>query len=512
MSDRGEEAIRAAVAGAVPLEEAEGDDGRTARAGAAGGGGRDLQLARKLLNDSGNGERLRARYGRNLLYVPEGGRYAWSGSRWSVVAGERDWALAAQKTALAMLAREAPALEAALVEAGESGVAKRLHQFREHAINSGNQAKLNAMQAVSEPHLQKRIDELDADPFLFNVQNGTLELGSKRDPQALRLRRHARLDYITHSAPIGYDPDAQCPLFRAFLDQILPDTEVQHWVQRWCGYCLSADYGEHKLAIFWGEGRNGKGTLTKIVQYVLGDYAAIVQFQSFVDAGQRRGDASSPDLAKLTGARAVYASEGKTGARLDDGLIKQLTGGDTAAVRRLYKDFFDLVPTFKITLIANNRPVVKDDSHGMWSRVMLVPFQVTIPDRNIDKSLFDKLKLEGPGILNWCLDGFRLWREQGLSAPQAILAATADYRKESDLIGQFLEAACVRDPGGRIASSQLYACYQGWCEANELRPVKQTAFGRELTRRQILASKDGTVYRVGIRWSGDIDWDWQVPY
>lgn len=497
MRSRGEEAIRSAIVDAGEAEE----DGSGKSAGT-----RDLRLAQKLLNDSGNSERLRARYGRDLLYVPEIGRHVWSGKHWSAKSGDKEWALKAQQTAQEMLRRELPALDAAEAEP------KRLKEFRDWAIDSGNRARLNAMQDVSQPHLEKRVEDLDADPFLFNVQNGTLELGIKGDPSAVRLRRHVRTDHITRLAPIGYDPDAECPLFRAFLDQVLPDREVQEWLQRWFGYQLSADYSEHKLAVFWGEGRNGKGVLTKLIQWLLGDYGAVVQFQSFVDAGQRRGGEPTPDLAKLTGTRAVFASEAKTGARLDDGLIKQLTGGDPASVRKLNHEFFDLLPTFKINLVVNNRPVVRDDTHGMWSRLMLVPFTVTIAPEMVDPHLIDRLKAEGPGILNWMLDGFRRWREVGLTAPQAILAATADYRKENDLIGQFIEAACVREPGSRLRAADLFACYQGWCEANELRAVKQQSFGRELTRRQILASKDGVVYRTGVKWSGKCDWDWAVPY
>jgi putative DNA primase/helicase len=502
MRSRGEDAIRDAVAGA-----AEADDD-----GVAASGSRDLRLARKPLNDSGNGERLRLRYGRDLLFVPEIGPLAYTGSHWSPREGEKRWALSAQKTAAAMMLREAPELAADLE--GQEGGAKRLHEFRDFALQSGNQARLNAMQSVSQPHLQKLVDELDSDPFLFNVQNGTLELGSKSDPLAIRRRRHSRLDHITHIAPIGHDPDAECPRFHRFLDDILPDREVQDWLQRWYGYCLSADFSEHKVTVLHGEGRNGKGVLAKTIQWVLGDYAAVVQFQSFVDAGLRRGAEPSPDLAKLMGARAVFASEAKKGSRLDDGLIKQLTGGDPAAVRKLHRDFFDLTPTFTITLICNNKPQVRDDSHGMWSRVMLVPFTVIIPEHAVDKDLLDKLKLEGPGILNWLLDGFRRWREQGLGAPQAIWAATADYRAESDQLGLFLETATIADPASKLRADQLYACYEGWSKAMELRSISLTKFGMELKRRGYCGERDGGrihTWRHGLKWSDGIDWEWQCP-
>lgn len=500
----GEAAIRDAVVNAEDVTEA-------ADAVVAGGGrkSRDLQLAKKLMNDTGNSERLRSRSGRNLMFVPELGRFFYTGAAWSNKVGDKEWALAAQRAAARMMWEEGAALAEEL--GGEDN--KRLNDFRNWAIDSGNSGRLSAMQKLSEPHLEFRVEQLDVNPFLFNVQNGTLELGNAKDRAEVRLRKHSRTDRITRIAPIGHDPSAECPKFRAFLDRILPDREVQDFLQRWFGYCLTADYSEHKLAVFWGEGSNGKGVLTKLIQWLLGDYGAVVQFQSFIDAGQRRGGEPSPDLAKLTGTRGVFASEAKKGARLDDGLIKQLSGGDPASVRKLQKDFFDLLPTFKINLICNNKPEIRDDTFGMWRRVVLIAFTVIIPEKDVDPNLLEKLKAEGPGILNWCLDGFRRWRDIGLVAPQAILAATATYRSESDRIGQFLEAATVRKPGSDLPASELYGCYEAWCRAMEHKPVSQTKFGEQVTKRGIDRVKRGVFYRTGIDWNyGSIDWDWQVPY
>lgn len=496
---RGEAAIRDAVVNAEDVTDEP----------AAGGGSRDLQLAKKLLNDTGNSERYRSRAGLNLMCVPELGRHYYTGQHWSARVGDKEWGLAAQRTAARMMWDEAAALAA---ELGDSDN-KRLAAFRDWAVESGNSGRLGAMQRLSEPHLEFRVDQLDVNPFLFNVQNGTIELGNAGDRAAVRLRKHSRTDRITRIAPIGYDPNAECVLFRRFLDRIMPDREVQEYLQRWFGYGLSADYSEHKLAVFWGEGSNGKGVLTKLMQWLLGDYGAIVQFQSFVDAGQRRGGEPSPDLAKLTGVRGVFASEAKKGVRLDDGLIKQLSGGDPASVRKLNKEFFDLSPTFKINLICNNKPEIRDDTYGMWRRVALIPFTEIIAEANVDPGLLEKLKAEGPGILNWCLDGFRRWREVGLTAPQAILAATAEYRSESDRIGQFIEAAILRDPASEIPASELFGCYEAWARAMEFRPISQTKLGKELTKRGILPEKRGIVWRLGVKWNtGAIDWDWQAPY
>lgn len=508
MKSAGEDIIRDAV---VNAGEAEDDD--------KGRGSRDLRLAKRPLNDSGNGERLRTRFGRDLMYVPEVGRYAWSGKHWSPRTGERDWHLAAQKTYRAIIWQEAPALQAELAESpGDKAelkeMSRRVHELRDFGNDSGNRSRLSSMQLVSEPHLERRVDTLDADPFLLNVQNGTLELGAKKggDRTAVRLRKHSRLDHITRLAPIGYDADAECPLFRAFLDTVIPDKEVQDWLQRWFGYGLTADYSEEQLALFWGEGRNGKGVLTKLFQWLLGDYSGVIQFSSLLNDDRRRGSEATPDLAKLPGIRMVFAGEPKKGSRLDDGMVKQITGGDDLTVRHLNKEFFDLKPTFKLTLAFNNKPQIRDDTHGMWSRVRLVPFEVIIPPERQDRELLRKLKAEGPGVLNWALDGFRRWREIGLVAPQAILAATAEYRSESDRIGQFLEAATIRDPGGMLPARELLGCYEAWCRAMEYKPISQTLFGKELSKRGIKAEKHGIIYRLGLKWNpSGIDWDWQAP-
>src|SRR5262249_58506992 len=134
-------------------------------------------------------------------------------------------------------------------------------RFLDWVRASGNSGHLKGMQEFAEPYLQKRVDELDTDAFLFNQQNGTLELGTKGDPAEVRLRRHSRVDLITRISPVGYDPNATCFKFLEFLDQVMPDREIQDWLQRWFGYVLTADYSEHCLAAFCGECRNGKGTV-----------------------------------------------------------------------------------------------------------------------------------------------------------------------------------------------------------------------------------------------------------
>lgn len=484
-SSRGEEAIRTAIAAAETAGET--------------GAGRDLRLAQKLMNDSGNGERFRARHGRNFLYVPELGWLWWSGARWSHEEGERQAGIAAQKTAVAIF-DEADAC----AEAGDDQAAKRLRRW---AIESGNRARLAAMLAVSEVHLTRHLAMLDADPWLFNAQNHTLELGDA----PLRARRHARLDLISRIAPIGYDPEATCPRFRDFLDRIVPDRDIQGFLQRLFGYALSGDGREQILVLLWGTGANGKSTLINLLRWLYGDYATVINFETLIEDTRRRGSEASPDLAALPGVRAVFAAEPKKGVKLDEGRIKLLTGGEPLKARHLNRDFFEFQPIFKLVLSFNNKPRIEDQTHGMWRRILLVPFKVEIPDAEIDRELLDKLKGEGPGILNWCLDGFRLWRETGLAPPEIVRRATRAYRQDSDPIGQYLAAATVARTGARVKASELYACYEGWCRFLSLDPVSQSFFGRVLSERGFERVTSNGVWRIGLEFQSDIEWDWGPP-
>jgi putative DNA primase/helicase len=461
------------------------------------------------LNDSGNSERLLSRHGRHLMFVPEVGRYFYTGLRWSAQLGDQKWALAADKTAVAMRMREGPELEAALAGADD----KWLRAFRDWATRSGDRARLDAMQAVSEPFKTTRLDALDTDPLLFNVQNGTLQLGCRGKPSEVRLRKHVPRDLISRIAPVGYDESATCPRFRDFMDEVLPDRAVQRWMQKFLGYSLTGEAREHILLMLLGRGRNGKGTLVKLLCWLYGDYAATISFASLTADARRRGAEASPDIARLPGIRLLFSAEPSKGVRLDDGRIKELTGEDRQAARHLNREFFEFDPQFKLVIQANNRPRITDKSEGMWERVRLVPFDVFVPAERRDLTLIDKLKTEGPGVLNWLVDGYRLWRDEGLIPPAAIKVATKTYRDDSDEFGQFLVSAAKPNPTGAVASTQFYRCYQGWAKAMDYQTMTPTKFGKELTDRGYtpeLRGSDRLTWRIGLTWrdDNDIDWEW----
>ena len=488
---RGEDAIRAAIAGA---EEVTGDG--------KAGGKRDQQLAHRTLNDTGNSERFRARHGRDLIFVKEIGWLGWVGSHWSAADGDRLARLHAQRTAKKIFD------EADAVTEEYPDLSKKLRGW---AVTSGNGTRLDQMVRLSEPHLAKTIDQLDTNPYLLNLQNGTLELLPDPDKDA-RLRRHARIDLVTRVCPIGYDPEARAPRWQVFLDWALPEHDKQLFVQRLSGYCLVGDTREQAFIFFWGEGGNGKSTITETWQYILDAYAQVLPFAALVEDKWRNASSATPELADLAGARAGFSAESNPRDRLDPGRINALTGGEAMKVRHLNRELFKLRPAFKLIVTFNNKPVVQDTSDGIWRRMMLVHFTQSLSREEYDLTLGDKLKAEAPGILNHMLDGWRLWRERGLDPPEAVRAATKEYRDDSDPLGNFLRTATQRREGAWVPSKNLYACYEGWCAVSGLAHVmSQQLFGRLLTGRGIERVKQGTVFYRGIEIMPDLDFDWKVP-
>lgn len=216
---------------------------------------------------------------------------------------------------------------------------------------------------------------------------------------------------------------------------------------------------------------------------------------------QRNPQGPSPDIVGLKGVRLAYANETAEGVQMDEARIKDLTGGDMLRGRVPYgKADVVFPPTHKLVVVGNHKPIILDASHGMWRRIMLVPFTQTIPESQRDRSLLRKLKSEGPAILNWALQGLCRYLKSGLRTPSAIKAATAEYRDEQDVLGEFISDTCERDGDNREIKSALYNAYKHWCENNGHRPLSATSLTRKLKERGILLAKDKrTIIGLSVR-------------
>lgn len=417
--------------------------------------------------DTGNARRFVAQHSKDVRHVPETGKWLlWKGSHWeedrSGTVIER-----AKETAESIF-RSASAHPS---ESARTALAK-------HAAASLNRSRLLAMIALAQSDQQVlvHLNELNANDFVLGVQNGSVDLRTGS------FRPAAREDFITQRSAATFDPEARCPTFEKFLDRITgSDAALKDYIQRLVGYSLTGCTSEHCFAFLYGNGANGKSTLLDVVQMLLGDYASHTQPETLM--AKRAGSGASNDLARLVGKRLVVSNEVREGAHLEENLIKQLVGGDTVTARFLYQEHFEFRPKFKLMIAGNHRPVIKGDDDGIWRRVHLVPFAHTIPEKERDKELGEKLRQELSGILNWAIQGCLAWQRDGLAPPAIVSDATRRYRSDMDLLQAWIDEQCEVAPGHRSPSKQLYENYVKWCEDTGLKPMTQVSFVRKLEDR-----------------------------
>jgi putative DNA primase/helicase len=343
--------------------------------------------------------------------------------------------------------------------------------------------------AKAEPGISVRAGELDADPWLINCLNGVLDLRTGS------LSPHTPERLMTKLAPVVYDRGAQAPRFERFLSEVLPDVDVRRYLMRVLGYGMTGVVREHIMPVLWGAaGRNGKGTLVEATFGCLGDYAMPVPTELIVERRQQQ----HPNLvAQLLGARLCVAAEIKATDRVDEAQVKNLTGGDSLRARFLGKEFFTFAATHKLLLQTNHKPRAPADP-ALFARMRVIPFEVSFLGRE-DPTLKATLAQERPGILAHLVRACLEWQRDGLGSASAIDEATAEYKEESDPIGQFLSENVVHQQGAQVSGSQLYSEYRKWAETRGEAPWTLTAFGRDLPAKGLRkVKKSGTVFYVGI--------------
>ena len=315
----------------------------------------------------------------------------------------------------------------------------------------------------------------DADPFLLATPDGTVDLATGR------LRPASPEDKITKVAAVAPAARAECPRWRQFISEAMGGDEgLVRFLQQFAGYCLTGDTREHALVFGYGAGGNGKSVFVNTLTAIAGDYAVVAPMDTFTAA---QGDRHPTDLAMLRGARLVTASETEEGRAWAESRIKQITAGDPISARFMRQDFFTFRPTFKLLVVGNHKPVLRNVDDAARRRFNIVPF-VTKPARP-DRELERKLREEWPGILRWMIDGCLDWQRNGLVRPASVVEATADYFSAQDLVSQFLEECCSVDMANEwltVSVSDLFRAWADFAKAAGEPPGSQKAFSEAITR------------------------------
>jgi putative DNA primase/helicase len=267
-------------------------------------------------------------------------------------------------------------------------------------------------------------------------------------------------DYMTKCSAVA--PGGDCPQWRKFLETVTGgDTDLEEYLQRVCGYCLTGLTSEHAIFFLYGTGANGKSVFMNTISGMMGDYAVAAPMDTFIES---KMDRHPTELAMLRGARLVTATETQAGRHWNEARIKQLTGGDPIPARFMRGDFFEFKPQFKLMISGNHKPALRNIDEGIRRRLHLIPFTVTIPADQRDPALPDKLRDEWPGILQWAIDGTLEWRRTGLNAPAAVISATNAYLDAEDDTASWIGECCIEDRAIEASSSDLYASWKAWAE------------------------------------------------
>jgi P4 family phage/plasmid primase-like protien len=445
--------------------------------------------------DQANAQRLEQKYSGMLIAVA-GDFYTWDGRRWKLDSGDSQRFACDLSKIVSAERNDISAQFKRLTDSGAEGVGEELMRAEEEikmltawAAKCENVATQNNALALLRSLLNVDVELMDANPWLLNCANGTVNLKTGV------LSPHNPTDRITKLTPVAYDPAATCPAFLKFLTEImLGDVTLVAFLQRWYGYSATGDTREQKILIKHGPGGNGKGTLDGAINLALGEYKTAATMGLLTGRDNAGSTAQLAEIANLRGKRLVTASESEDGARLKEAQLKQLTGEDRLTAKRLYGQLFSFDPTHKLELLTNHRPIIKGSDFSIWRRIMLLNFPIKYgsPDEVAageamvvkDTTLKERLPAEAPGILAWIVQGTAQWLTQGLSPPAAVLNASAEYRQSQDHVAEFVAECCTLERTAKQPLPLLYGAYTAWCKnAGRDHPITRQRFVDELERR-----------------------------
>lgn len=328
---------------------------------------------------------------------------------------------------------------------------------------------------------------LDADPYLFNTPTGTVDLRTGE------VRDNDRADLITKvsGAAIGEQGSDE---WDQFIARILPDDDVRGFVQRLFGYGMLGEVTEHVMPIFTGTGANGKGTMRDSIMAAFADYAIEVDPAILMESKHERHGAFKM---RLRGARLVFCSETEKGRRFAEATMKRLVGGDPIEANLMHKNPITFDPSHLLVMLTNHLPAVSGDDPAVWRRILVVPFDVVIPEGERDGSLPGRLKESAAAILAWVYQGWQDYQEQGLNPPEAVRARTLKYQQDSDLVARFLGERTENTRAGVVAARALFTAWSDWCREIREEPGSEKAFSESMAARGLEKTKTsaGMIYR-----------------
>jgi putative DNA primase/helicase len=435
-------------------------------------------LTVQTFNDYGNGLRFLAVYGDDVRYCPEfKTELVFDGMRWLI-----DRAQAARSLAQDVMVQSREQLLA--TANGDKASIKWANRC------PSSYSITNALREAM-PHLAIGVERLDQDPHLLNFENGTVDLRTGI------LRPHRRDDLITKLVPHAFNPDAKCPLLFAFLERMLPGLTPH--IQRRVGYSFTGLVHEKIIIICYGpKGNNGKTCLTHTIYRVLGtDYAAMLPIGALTE--ERSDNNTMAALADLRGARFFRVTEADEGQRLSEAQLKRICQGMDAPIQgaRKFEHVITFPETFKVWLDANHLPAIRGTDNAIWSRLQVIPFDVTLTDDEIDRELPAKLAEEAEGILAWGVAGAVRWFKEGLDKPDKFRAAGDEWRQDSDQIGRFIRDCCVEGSFASAKAGPLYQAYRKWAdEGGEKRVASNNDFAHSIVNHGFAKrrSNAGVVY------------------
>lgn len=404
--------------------------------------------------DAGNAELMAAENAGHLKYADGLGWYYWDGRHWI-----RDDRFQASLFALNS------------VRGRQGGPGSDWYR------KSESKSRLQAMLDLARPYLAISPDDFDKEPYSLNCRNGIVDLRTGQ------IRPHTADALHTKFIDIDYEPDARAEEFEKFLlDIFCGDREVVAFIQRAVGYSLTGSCREQVMLILYGGGSNGKSTFMETVAEVFGDYAQNAPSSMLLLTGPYQSVPA--DVARLRGARFVTMAEINQGRRLNESLVKQLTGGDKITARFMRENFFEFSPTHVLWMATNYKPDIHGTDDGIWRRILLVPFDRQFVDRDPaagqllkNPALRDALKQEREGILAWAIRGAGDYLKIGLRPPPVISEKTQEYRTDSDQFQAFVDACCTVHNSLSCQARDLYDAYKQYCEANVLDPMNFKRFG-----------------------------------